>query len=169
MADDLRRYLNGQTIIARPMSSVATGGWPEVTAPAAVIRNTYDDRGRRISRAYFDHDGKPTSAGPASVGHKTDYRYDDRGNCIEEINYALDGKPNEEYGSLKGTVLRRGDKIITEKVPSGPSRVADATAARLNPSRFLIGFGAGTLVLPVLPTDSVNGLQTTAVHLAAGH
>jgi hypothetical protein len=92
----------------KPLRTLADGVAfrPGLLGGMAVIRNTYDEQGRRTSRALFDHAGKPLQGGGGGFGigvggggfqfapgHRTAFRYDESGRCVEEASFSLDGKP----------------------------------------------------------------------------
>jgi hypothetical protein len=151
-------------------------------AGTVVIRNTYDDQGRRTGRAYFGHDGKPLNGGGGGgfaldggpvflSGHRSEFRYDDAGRCIEELNFDGEGKPTGTHRTMKyddrgrivesksTTVMREGRNLPEPLRTSSTIRMKYDDGGRLIEHAFFDNDGK-----PVVR----NGVHRTTATIGAG-
>lgn len=75
------------------------------TSGASVIRYSYDERGRMLSRRGFDADGNPRRLTP-DLPHEERSIYDDRGLATEEAYFDASGKPGLAFETVARTVNR---------------------------------------------------------------
>jgi hypothetical protein len=131
----------------KPLRSPAAGpgGGFGFTALAGtvVIRNTYDDQGRRTGRSYFDHDGKPLNGGTGFAidgplflsGHRTEFRSDDAGRCIEELNFDAEGKPTGTHRKMKyddrGRVVETQSTTVMRNGRELPAALRSSSTIRM--------------------------------------
>jgi serine/threonine protein kinase len=113
-------------------------------AGTVVIRNSYDDQGRRIGRAYFDHDGKPLNSGGGFApdggpvflsGHRTEFRYDDAGRCIEELNFDAEGKPTGTHRMMqyddRGRIIETKSTTVMREGRNLPAALRTSSTIRM--------------------------------------